>query len=111
MSRNLSPTSAGMAETGAPALQPRTDTKGTINLRIDSRTKQLIDSAAAALGKTRTEFMMDAARREAIEVLLERRLFALEAPQYDAFLDVLDNPPPPGPRLQSLLRRKPAWEK
>jgi uncharacterized protein (DUF1778 family) len=86
------------------------DTKGSINLRIETQTRQLIDEAAAILGKTRTEFMVDSARALAIDVLLDQRLFVLDAARYDAFVHALDNPPAPGPKLRALLRRKPAWE-
>jgi uncharacterized protein (DUF1778 family) len=87
------------------------DTKGSINLRIETHTRQLIDDAAEILGKTRTEFMIESARRDAIDVLLEQRLFVLDADRYDAFIHALDNPPAPGPKLRSLLRRVPAWKK
>ena len=87
------------------------DNKGSINLRIETRTRQLIDDAAAVLGKTRTEFMIDSARRQAIDVLLDRRLFVLDPDRYDAFVHALDHPPAPGPKLRSLLRRVPAWRK
>lgn len=83
--------------------------KGSINLRIESSTRQLIDDAAAVLGKTRTEFMIDSARSQAIDVLLDQRLFALDADRYDAFMNALDTPPAPGPKLRALLRRVPAW--
>src|SRR3954465_7087532 len=86
------------------------DTKGSINLRIEAHTRQLIDNAAAILGKTRTEFMIDSARRQAIDVLLDQRLFVLDSESYDAFMQALDNPPAPGPKLRSLLRRVPAWK-
>ena len=88
-----------------------TDTKGSINLRIEAVTRQLIDDAAAILGKTRTEFMIESARRQAIDVLLDQRLFVLDSERYDAFIRALDNPPAPGPKLRSLLRRVPVWQK
>lgn len=84
-------------------------TKGSINLRIETQTRQLIDQAAAVLGKTRTEFMVESARSLAIDTLLEQRLFALDADNHDAFIDALDNPPLPGPKLKALLARTPAW--
>jgi uncharacterized protein (DUF1778 family) len=87
------------------------DTKGSINLRIEAHTRQLIDDAAAVLGKTRTDFMIDSARKVAIDVLLDQRLFVLDPERYDAFVHALDNPPAPGSKLRSLLRRAPAWEK
>jgi uncharacterized protein (DUF1778 family) len=86
------------------------DQKRSINLRIESGTRQLIDDAAALVGKTRTEFMIETARREAIDVLLDRRLFVLGAKPYDAFMRALDNPPAPGRKLRALLRRVPAWK-
>jgi uncharacterized protein (DUF1778 family) len=70
----------------------------------------LIDDAAAILGKTGADFMIDSARSVAIDVLLDQRLFVLDVERYDAFIHALDNPPAPGPKLRSLLRRKPAWE-
>jgi uncharacterized protein (DUF1778 family) len=87
------------------------ESKGSINLRIEAETRRLIDDAAAILGKTRTEFMIESARREAIDVLLDQRLFKLDPERYDVFLHALDNPPAPGPKLRSLLRRVPAWQK
>ncbi|WP_208611990.1 DUF1778 domain-containing protein [Methylobacterium pseudosasicola] len=85
--------------------------KGSINLRIEAGTRQLIDDAAALLGKTRTEFMIESARRQAVDVLLDRRLFTLDPEGHDAFLHALDDPPPPGPKLMALMRRVPAWRR
>lgn len=104
------PQGTGFAATTAATVPPA-DGKGAINLRIETDTRKLIDEAAALLGKTRTEFMVDSARRRAIDVLLDQRLFALETERYDAFVHALDNPPAPGPKLRSLLRRDPAWRK
>lgn len=110
-SRSPSSESFGTATPGFAERSAAPDTKGTINLRIESQTRQLIDDAAAILGKTRTEFMIESARRQAIDVLLDQRLFVLDADRYDAFMDALDNPPAPGPKLRALLRRIPAWQK
>lgn len=85
------------------------EARGSINLRMETRTRQLIDEAAATLGKTRTEFMIDSARAQAIDVLLDQRLFLLDDARHDAFVDALDHPPAPGPRLRALLGRVPAW--
>lgn len=84
--------------------------RGSINLRIEGRTRELIDAAASALGKTRTEFMVETARKAAVDVLLDECLFALDDSRYDDFVAVLDSPPEPGPRLQALMRRVPAWK-
>lgn len=87
------------------------DAKASINLRIETQTRRLIDDAAAILGKTRTEFMIDSARRQAIDVLLDQRLFMLDPEQHDAFVDALEHPPEPGPKLRALMRRTPVWER
>lgn len=87
------------------------DAKGSINLRIERNTRQIIDDAAAVMGKTRTEFMIETARSAAVDVLLDQRLFMLDSESYDAFLRVLDNPPSPGPKLRALMRRTPAWDR
>lgn len=42
-----------------------------INLRVTRNQKALIDRAATALGRSRSEFMLDAACQEAESVLLE----------------------------------------
>ncbi len=110
-SRSPSAESVGTTTVAVVERSSAADSKGTINLRIETRTRQLIDDAAAILGKTRTEFMVESARRQAIDVLLGQRLFVLDAHRYDAFMDALDNPPAPGPKLRSLLRRIPAWQK
>lgn len=110
MSRSRSSDISGDADAVVAERAPATDAKGSINLRIESDTRRLIDDAASALGKSRTEFMIESARRSAIDVLLDRRLFTAEPGRYDAFVETLDNPPTPGPKLRSLLRKRPAWE-
>lgn len=98
--------------TASTVAQPRSagEAKGSINLRIETQTRRLIDDAAAVLGKTRTEFMIDSARRQAIDVLLDQRLFVLDPDGYAAFVDALDNPPAPGPKLRALMARTPTWK-
>jgi uncharacterized protein (DUF1778 family) len=109
--RSSSPESPETTNVAVVERSSGADNKGTINLRIETHTRQLIDDAAAILGKTRTDFMIDSARRQAIDVLLDQRLFVLNSDRYDAFVRALDNPPAPGPKLRSLLRRVPVWRK
>ena len=101
--RSPAPQSPSSATILVPDRPSSAETKGSINLRIEANTRQIIDDAAAVLGKTRTEFIID--------VLLDQRLFVLESDRYDAFVEALDNPPAPGPKLRALLRRVPAWRK
>lgn len=49
-------------------------------------------------------------RPSPIDVPLNQRLFVLDAEPYQAFVNALDHPPLPGPKLRRLLRRHPTWE-
>ena len=82
----------------------------TINLRADEVRRSLIDRAAEKLGKNRSEFMLEAACREATSVLLDQRLFLLDAQTYKRFTAALDKPPAENRRLRRLLRTKAVWE-
>jgi uncharacterized protein (DUF1778 family) len=91
-----------------PATTTRTR---TINLRIADERRALIDRAAEATGKDRTEFMLDAATREATTVLLDQRYFQLDPDAFATFAAALDAAPADNPRLRQLLARKAPWEK
>lgn len=83
----------------------------TINVRASAGVRDLIDRAAAAIGKTRSDFMLETARARAEDVLLDRALFALDDRRFRAFAKRLDEPPPPAERLRRLLAEKAPWEK
>lgn len=93
------------------ASSSQSDAKRSINLRIDTSALQIVDDAAALLGITRTEFMVESARRQAVDVLLEQRLFTLDPDRYDSFVQTLDSSPAPGEKLRALLGRTPQWAK
>lgn len=82
-----------------------------INLRVTSSQKTLIDRAAEAQGRNRSDFMLDAACREAESVLLDQRYFNLDDDAFRRFTELLDAPPKSNPRLARLLRTRAPWEK
>ena len=82
----------------------------TINLRASRRQKTLIDRAADALGRNRSDFMLETACREAEAVLLERRYLALSSDEFKRFTSMLDKPPANNPKLRRLLKTKAPWE-
>jgi uncharacterized protein (DUF1778 family) len=82
----------------------------TINLRADHTKRALIDRAAERVGKNRSEFMLEAACREATEVLLDQRLFMLDEKAYKRFTDALDAPPVENKRLKRLMMSRAPWE-
>ena len=83
----------------------------TISLRIPPAARDLIDRAAKATGRTRTDFMLEAARRAAEEALLDQRFFYLDAAEYAAFERALDTPPRKLPELRKLLAEPAPWER
>jgi uncharacterized protein (DUF1778 family) len=89
----------------------RVERNATIHIRAPQETKELIETAASSVGKSLSEFTLESARQHAIDVLLDQRLFALESAQYDAFMKALDNPPPAGPKLRALMKRRPLWQR
>jgi len=82
----------------------------TINLRAGRWQKALIDRAAEALGRSRSDFMLETACREAESVLLDRRYFALSGDAFRRFTAMLDRPTS-NPKLRRLLQTKAPWER
>ena len=82
----------------------------TISIRAKARQRDLIDQAASRLGRTRSDFMLDAACREAEDVLLGQRFFTLDDDSFRKFQELLDQPPPPTDGLRRLLLTKAPWE-
>ena len=83
----------------------------TINIRIEEERRTLIDRAAEAAGKDRTQFVLDAATREATTVLLDQRYFQLDTDAFAKFNAALDASPAENPRLRELLSGKAPWER
>ena len=83
----------------------------TINLRASQRQKALIDKAAAALGRNRSDFMLESACKEAESVLLDQRYFTLPAADFKRFTQMLDKPPANNEKLRRLLKTNAPWEK
>ncbi|HLQ91711.1 MAG TPA: DUF1778 domain-containing protein [Xanthobacteraceae bacterium] len=83
----------------------------SINIRAKVRQRDLIDQAAERLGRSRSEFMLDAACREAQDVLLDQTFFAVDAGTFAKFRAMLDRPLPPTDKLRRLLKAKAPWDK
>jgi uncharacterized protein (DUF1778 family) len=52
----------------------------------------------------------DAAQDLVIDTGFEQQRITLAAADYEAFLELLANPPPPDAKLRALMKRKPVWE-
>lgn len=95
-----------------PNLKIKTEQTKSANLNIRAKpvVRSLIDRAAAITNKTVTDFVLEAACREAEDVLLDKRLFTLNESSCKKFVDALDAPIPSNKKLHNLLNRKPLWE-
>jgi uncharacterized protein (DUF1778 family) len=91
-------------------LKARTPPRDTLNLRIRPEERGLIDRAATLTGKTRTDFVLEAARRAAEEALLDRTVLTVSPDAYAAFLARLDEPPKPNERLRRTMQTIPPWD-
>lgn len=84
--------------------------RDSLNLRITPGDRGLIDRAAQAQGKTRTDFVLDAARRAAEEALLDRTTFAVSPEAHATFLARLEGPVTSNAKLRKTLRTKAPWD-
>jgi uncharacterized protein (DUF1778 family) len=83
---------------------------GMINIRVKPEERALIDQAAAALGKSRTDFILEASRRAAEEALLDQTLLRVDRATYARFVELLDAPPRPNASLRRLMQTKAPWD-
>jgi uncharacterized protein (DUF1778 family) len=81
-----------------------------VNVRLSHQARELINQAADAIGKSRSEFIVESARSHAIEVLLDKRIFSLGTEQYAAFMTLLEARPAPNAKLKKLMKSKAPWE-
>lgn len=82
----------------------------TLNLRIKPAERDLIDRAAKARGKNRTDFVLEAARAAAEEALIEQRIIMADPDAYQAFLTRLDETPAPNAALRKTMQTLAPWE-
>jgi uncharacterized protein (DUF1778 family) len=79
-----------------------------INIRALPMQRLLIDKAAEVLKKSRSEFMLEVACREAENVLLDQRLFFLDEDAFTEFEAALQAPV--SEKMRKLLATKAPWE-
>ena len=85
--------------------------RDTLNIRIKPDERGLIDRAAELTGKTRTDFVLEAARRAAVDALTERTLYLVDAKTYAKFVAALDAPPRPNDKLRRTMQAPAPWDR
>lgn len=93
----------------ATAARSKPAPRETLNIRVPAAERHLIDRAAQSSGKTRTDFILGAARRAAEEALLDRALVLVSPAKFEKFLSLLDAPANPNARLRRTMKTAPPW--
>lgn len=98
-----------MSRMTATSISSKAETKA-VNLRVRDDVRALIDRAARSHGKSRSDFMIDAARRAAEDALLDQCLVRVDEDSFAAFAKLLDVPPS-GDGFARLMNAPAPWGK
>jgi uncharacterized protein (DUF1778 family) len=83
----------------------------TINVRATQEVRDLIDRAADLQGKTRTDFILEASRAAAQQVLLDRTFFSVSEAAMQRFDEILALPIESNAAVRRLLASESPWER
>jgi uncharacterized protein (DUF1778 family) len=81
-----------------------------LSMRLPETDIAIIDRAATLRGRSRTEFVRDAAVRAAEDVLMQTAPIRMSATGFKAFMAALSGPATAVPEMVELFRRKAPWE-
>lgn len=83
----------------------------SVRLRFCKDQRALIDRAASIQGRSRSDFIIEASRRAAEDVILDQRVIVVSEGSYDHILAALDRPPEVSENLTKLFSTKAPWER
>lgn len=81
-----------------------------LDLRLTAEAKRTLNAAAKATHRSVSEFVLESALARAQEALPDRQHFGLNAANWEAFLEALDAPARPAPRLKRLFEAQSVFE-
>ena len=81
-----------------------------ISMRLPEADVAMIDRAASLRGRSRTDFVREAAVRAAEEVLMENRPIRMSPEGFADFMAALSGPSAPVPEIVELAKRPAPWE-
>jgi uncharacterized protein (DUF1778 family) len=90
---------------------PTATRETTISLRASASQRALIDQAAQVQGKTRTDFMLEAAYEKAQQVLLDRTVFALDAKSFERFVKLFGCSGQIQQGVEPIVEQAQSWER
>jgi uncharacterized protein (DUF1778 family) len=82
-----------------------------LSMRLPESDIAIIDRAARKRGRSRTDFVREAAVRAAEEVVLENTIIRMSPEGFKQFMDIISAPPTPVPEMVKILKRKAPWER
>ena len=80
-----------------------------LGLRATPDQETVLRRAAEVAHKSLTDFILDSACLAAEQTLLDQRLFMVSGAQYQAFMDLLEQPEQPNQGVRDLFARKAPW--
>lgn len=81
-----------------------------ISMRLPEADVAMIDRAASLRGRSRTDFVRDAAVRAAEEVILEQGLIRMSPEGFADFVAILSGPATIVPEMTEVIKRPAPWE-
>ena len=81
-----------------------------LSMRLPETDIAIIDRAASLRGRSRTDFVREAAVRAAEDVLMETAPIRMSPTGFKAFIEVLSQPARPVPEMVELFQRTAPWE-
>lgn len=82
-----------------------------LSMRLPEADIAIIDRAAGMRGRSRTDFVREAAVRAAEDVLMESTLVRMSPSGFAAFMKTLAAPATPVAEMVELLKRPAPWER
>jgi uncharacterized protein (DUF1778 family) len=81
-----------------------------LSMRLPASDIAIIDRAAGLRGRSRTDFVRDAAVRAAEEAIMESAPIRMSPTGFKAFVAAISAPGTPVPELVALFKHKAPWE-
>lgn len=81
-----------------------------LSMRLPEADLAIIDRAARLRGRSRTDFVREAAVRAAEAALMENTPLRMSPEGFDAFMAILAAPAAPVPEMAELFKRQAPWE-
>lgn len=78
--------------------------RGRVSARVPLQVQETLELAAAIVGATVNQFMVQTALREAERIIEQERVIRLSARDAEMFIRALENPPPPNAKLKAALQ-------